>query len=98
MNGRLIAGRYRLSEPLAAGGMGQVWKARDETLNLDVAINHPFPAIPGAEEDASDAELGFCFIDWPTSFGSASVTFYVGSHKRAGAEAVATAAYPNLSK
>ncbi len=34
----LIAGRYRLVEPIAAGGMGDVWRAHDEVLNRPVAI------------------------------------------------------------
>ncbi|SEG90581.1 ribosomal protein L7/L12 [Actinacidiphila yanglinensis] len=38
MTGRLIGGRYRLLDLIAAGGFGEVWRAHDERLNALIAI------------------------------------------------------------
>ncbi|MEU9355766.1 serine/threonine-protein kinase [Streptomyces griseoloalbus] len=39
--GRLIAGRYRLLDRLGHGGMGTVWRAKDETVDREVAVKEP---------------------------------------------------------
>src|SRR6266545_2773432 len=49
--GRQLAGRYRLTSIVGRGGMGTVWRARDEVLEREVAVKEVIVAGGVADAD-----------------------------------------------
>ena len=46
--GQVLLDRFRLSEPLGQGGMGEVWRAHDQDLGIDIAIKLLHPQLAAA--------------------------------------------------
>lgn len=50
----MVGGRYRLMSKLGYGGFGRVWKARDEFLDVDVAIKEVWLPLTASDSEQSE--------------------------------------------
>ncbi len=46
--GQVLRDRFELSQPLGQGGMGEVWRARDRALGVDIALKLLHPELARA--------------------------------------------------
>lgn len=66
--GVTLVGRYTLTEHIAGGGMGDVWRGTDEVLGRDVAVKILLPALvaePGFEARFRDEARTMAAINHP---------------------------------
>ncbi len=64
-------GPYEIVSAIGAGGMGEVYRARNTRLDRDVAIN--IATIYGTEESASPSEIDLV-VNWPDAVARATIT------------------------
>ena len=56
--GKMLLGQFRIEEPIGAGGMGTVYRARQTSLNRDVAIKILHPELARGSRIGHQAEGG----------------------------------------